>query len=83
MMCIFMYYLAETPPPPAPSVQAKQGWNPCPMHWKQGVNHWTTRMVLMYYCFFLKPMEPSLLFWWVKVDKLLEEQREKENLMFP
>ena len=47
-----MYYLAETPPPPAPSVQAKQGWNPCPMHWKQGVNHWTTRMVLMYYCFF-------------------------------
>ena len=49
-----MDYLAETPPPPAPSVQAKQGWNPCPMHWKQGVNHWTTRMVLMYYCFFLK-----------------------------
>lgn len=29
--------------------------------------------------FFLKPMEPSLLFWWVKVDKLLEEQRKKTS----
>lgn len=32
--------------------------------------------------FFLKPMEPALLFWWVKVGKLPEEQREKENRMF-
>lgn len=33
--------------------------------------------------FSLKPMELALLFWWVKVDVPLEEQRERENLMFP
>lgn len=27
-------------------------------------------------------MEPALLFWWVKVDELLEEQRQEETLMF-
>ena len=32
--------------------------------------------------FFLKPMEPSLLFWWVKVDKTTGGTK-KENLMFP
>ena len=32
--------------------------------------------------FFLKPMEPSLLFWWMKVDKTTGGTK-KENLMFP
>lgn len=27
-------------------------------------------------------MEPTLLFWWVKVDELLEEQSQKGTLMF-
>ena len=28
-----------------------QGWNQCPLHWQQFLNHWTTREVL---CFFFE-----------------------------
>ena len=26
-----------------------QGWNQCPLHWQQILNHWTTREVLFFF----------------------------------